>query len=186
MAYTSEWRNRRLAQLMGLRGKHDELLRCMRASGGLVFEITMDIGGMRDLHRHRRTNQHAQPYTSDLGFANPSPFCSDELQETYNKAVYQVEQAYRIMRMLRMMRGADPSVADYLLPLGTKCRFLMKMDVAEVVYIAELRTGPAGHISYRKIAWEMFQKLEEVAPNMAELIRDRVIDPNEPVDFFKR
>jgi hypothetical protein len=32
----------------------------------------------------------------------------------------------------------------------------------------------------------MFQKLEVVAPNMAELIRDRVTDPNEPVDFFKR
>ena len=158
----------------------------MRASGGLIFEITMDIGGMRDLHRHRRTNQHAQPYSINLGFANPAPFCSDKLQDAYNRAVYQVEKAYKIMRMLRTMRGADPSVADYLLPLGTRCRFLMKMDVAEIVYIAELRTGPAGHISYRRIAWEMFRKLGKLAPNLAALISDRVTDPDLPLDFFKR
>ena len=31
------------------------------------------------------------------------------------------------------------------------------MDFAEVVYISELRTGPAGHFSYRNVAYAMYE-----------------------------
>jgi thymidylate synthase ThyX len=70
--------------------------------------------------------------------------------------------------------------------MGMKRRFLMKMDTAEVDYIAELRTRPAGHIAYRRVAWEMFQALKRVAPALAVAIEDRVTDPNEPIDLYNR
>jgi hypothetical protein len=40
------------------------LPRAFRACGGLIFDIYMDIGGMRDMHRHRRCTQVFQAYTA--------------------------------------------------------------------------------------------------------------------------
>jgi hypothetical protein len=40
--------------------------------------------------------------------------------------------------------------------MGMRCRAMFKMDFAEALYIAELRSGIAGHFSYRRVAWEMY------------------------------
>ena len=34
---------------------------------------------------------------------------------------------------------------------------MFKMDFAEALYISELRSGVAGHFSYRRVAWEMYK-----------------------------
>src|SRR3984893_5641827 len=39
------------------RGRHDEMPRTFRAGQRLRFDILMDIGGFRDMHRHRRCVQ---------------------------------------------------------------------------------------------------------------------------------
>jgi len=43
-------------------GKHDELLRAFHAGAALRFDILMDIGGFRDMHRHRRCTQIIQGF----------------------------------------------------------------------------------------------------------------------------
>jgi hypothetical protein len=58
------------------------------------------------------------------------------------------------------------------------------MDFAEVVYISELRSGVAGHFSYRRIAWEMYKATEKRHPSLAGYFR--IDDVNEPVDLLKR
>jgi hypothetical protein len=63
-------------------------------------------------------------------------------------------------------------------------RCLFKMDFAEAQYISELRSGPAGHFSYRKVAWEMFVALERQHPALAKYVR--VTDFREPIDLLKR
>ena len=45
------------------RGPHDELPRAFSAGQSFRFDILMDIGGFRDMHRHRRCVQLIQPYT---------------------------------------------------------------------------------------------------------------------------
>ena len=57
------------------------------------------------------------------------------------------------------------------------------MDFA-VVYISELRSGPAGHISYRKVAWAMYEAVAQKYPALAKFFR--VTDVREPVDLLKR
>ena len=47
-------RNEIIALGMRHRGRHDELLREFSAGQTLRFDILMDIGGFRDMHRHRR------------------------------------------------------------------------------------------------------------------------------------
>src|SRR6185503_10942808 len=68
------------------------------------------------------------------------------------------------------MRGLPELGAQYLLPFGANSRFLFKMDFAEAEYIARLRSGVKGHFSYRKIAWEMKRRMEELEPELGRLI----------------
>ena len=53
------------------RGRHDELLREFSAGQGLRFDILMDIGGFRDMHRHRRCIQILQSFTNAHGYEVP-------------------------------------------------------------------------------------------------------------------
>jgi len=173
-----------LTEILNTRGPHDEHLRTFR-SAPLTFDIIMDIGGMRDLHRHRRAIQVSQDY-APIGFALPDPCCTPKIEEIYNEATRKVRLAFEIMKGLMEMRGVENGSESYLLPLGTKHRFLMKMDIAEALYISELRTGPAGHISYRRVAWEIYRAVCGIAPTLAAASADRVTDPSTPLDFFKR
>jgi thymidylate synthase ThyX len=81
-------------------------------------------------------------------------------------------------------RGESAQPAQYLLPLAYRTRTLFKMDFAEVVYISELRTGPAGHFSYRNAAYAMYEAVARKYPALAKYLR--VHDVKEPVDLLKR
>src|SRR4051812_46315339 len=63
-------RRRREIIDLGLRhrGKHDELLRGFRAGQQFRFDILMDTGGFRDMHRHRRCIQVMQGFTTEHGY----------------------------------------------------------------------------------------------------------------------
>ena len=66
----------RIAEIIELglrhRGKHDEALRAFHAGAALRFDILMDIGGFRDMHRHRRCTQIIQPFTTQHGYETPT------------------------------------------------------------------------------------------------------------------
>ncbi|MBY0506812.1 MAG: FAD-dependent thymidylate synthase [Bryobacteraceae bacterium] len=153
------WSAARRAEVIGValqsRGRHDELLANFR--GGLyVYDIVMDIGAYRDLHRHRRCQQFRQAYDGRLGWATP------DLAPPYYDAA--MEQAWAAMRAL-----PEPG-SHYLLPFAARGRFLFKMDFAEAQYIARLRSGVKGHFSYRRIAWAMKERMEKLEPELAHLM----------------
>ena len=52
------------------RGRHDEALRAFHAGAALRFDILMDIGGFRDMHRHRRCVQIKQGFTAPARIRN--------------------------------------------------------------------------------------------------------------------
>ena len=92
-----------------------------------------------------------------------------------------------IVADLNLSRNTQASYRDamtLLLPFAAKSRFLFKMDFAEVVYISELRTGPAGHFSYRNVAYAMYEAVAKKYPALAKYLR--VHDVKEPVDLLKR
>ncbi len=62
-AWSAERRNEVLDVALQSRSRRDELLRNFR-SAPYVYDIVMDIGAYRDLHRHRRCQQFRQAYTS--------------------------------------------------------------------------------------------------------------------------
>ncbi|HUD23478.1 MAG TPA: FAD-dependent thymidylate synthase [Acidobacteriaceae bacterium] len=178
----------RVAEIVALgmkrRGRHDELPRAFSAGQRFQFDILMDIGGFRDMHRHRRCVQLLQPYTDLHGYEEPvcpgQPTLAEAgLHETYAAAMDTAHAAYRSLR-----DAAGPEAAAYLLPLGTRVRAMFKMDFAEALYIAELRSGAAGHFSYRRVAWEMYLAVVRRHPGLAGYFR--IEDVNAPVDLLKR
>lgn len=169
------------------RGKHDELLRAFSAGHGFRFDILMDIGGFRDMHRHRRCIQLLQQFSDCHGYEEPVCPGQPTLAEAGLEAEYRnaMEAAFTAFRALRDSGESDAHQnAQYLLPLGTRCRALFKMDFAEALYISELRSGVAGHFSYRRVAWEMYRAIAARHPALAELFR--IEDVHQPVDLLKR
>jgi thymidylate synthase ThyX len=171
------------------RGRHDELLRAFSAGQSFKFDILMDIGGFRDMHRHRRCVQLIQPYTDAHGYEMPE--CPGQpslavagLEQLYINAMDAAFAAYRNLRDGVAGTAPEPESATYLLPLGTRVRAMFKMDLAEALYIAELRSGVAGHFSYRRIAWEMYRAVAARHPGLASYFR--IEDVNQPVDLLKR
>jgi thymidylate synthase ThyX len=181
----------RVAELIAVgtrhRGRHDELLRAFHVGASLKFDILMDVGGFRDMHRHRRCTQLLQGFTDAHGWETPDapgqPTLKEAgLAEAYDGAMSAAVAAYRGLKDSGVTEAAES--AQYLLPLGTRCRAMFKMDFAEAVYIAELRSGVAGHYSYRRVAWEMYEAVKRQYPGMAGMFR--IEDVTVPVDLLKR
>jgi hypothetical protein len=130
--------------------------------GGLyAFDLTIDIGAYRDLHRHRRCHKFRQDYSGRLGYDTPQLVEDAGAAPVYHTAM---QEAFAAMRAL-----PEPA-AHYLLPFGGRSRFLFKMDFAEAEYICRVRSGVKGHFSYRQVAWEMKQRMEEVEPELGRLM----------------
>jgi thymidylate synthase ThyX len=171
-------RNEIIALGVRHRGKHDELLREFSAGQALRFDILMDIGGFRDMHRHRRCVQVLQEFTNRHGFEVPEGLEEAGLVSRYSRAM---DAAHGVYAKLAV---DHPESAQYALPLGTRKRALFKMDFAEALYISELRSQQQGHFSYRRIAWEMYEAVRKQYPALAGYFR--VTDVREPVDLLKR
>jgi len=173
------------------RGRHDEALRAFHAGAALRFDILMDIGGFRDMHRHRRSTQIKQGFTARLGYETPvvgdlGPD-ANLLAEAGILADYQATVEAAHAASARIAAGSAPEAAQsalYVLPLATRVRCLFKMDFAEAQYISELRSAPAGHFSYRRVAWEMCRALQRQHPSLAGHIR--ATDFTQPIDLLQR
>ena len=74
-------------------------------------------------------------------------------------------------RALAAMRALPDPARQYLLPFGARSRFLFKMDFAEVEYIARVRSGVKGHFSYRDVALQMKQRVDEMEPELGRLLQ---------------
>jgi len=180
---TSEARRREIIDL-GLRhrGKHDEMPRALCAGQQFRFDILMDIGGFRDMHRHRRCVQIMQDFTTAHGYDTPTEVEAAGIRAEYAAAMDRVASA---VRELTSEGGAEAEEnSQYAIPLAFRKRALFKMDFTEAAYISELRTTPAGHASYRNVAYAMYAAVAHRYPALAKYFR--VVDVNEPVDLLKR
>ncbi len=196
---------------MGLRhrGRHDEVARAYCAGQRFRFDILMDIGGFRDMHRHRRCVQIVQQYTTAHGYDEPVEIEVAGLAQRYEAAMKRAtgtvaqlggptsptlspNEGERACPELAeglghpAARDADQArqQSEYVIPLAFRKRTLFKMDLAEAIYISELRTGVAGHFSYRNVAYAMYEAVAQRHPALAKYFR--VTDVREPVDLLKR
>jgi hypothetical protein len=160
------------------RGQHDELLRQFQGGQHFCFDILMDIGGYRDMHRHRRCTQIEQGFTRMHGYDTPPDIATAGLAERYWAAMQ------RVVSQAEDLETINSAASVYLLPMAFRKRTLFKMDFAEALYIAELRSAPAGHFSYRNVASAMYEEIVRKHPALRSYFK--VTSVHEPLDLLKR
>ena len=60
------------------------MLRAFCAGQQFRFDILMDIGGFRDMHRHRRCIQIGQEFTTKHGYDAPDELAAAGVRENYD------------------------------------------------------------------------------------------------------
>jgi thymidylate synthase ThyX len=177
-------RRRREIIDLGLRhrGKHDEMLRSFRAGQQFRFDILMDTGGFRDMHRHRRCIQVMQQSTTQHGYEMLLDLEDAGVRGRFESAMQRAQNAVENLAAGKSAEAEENS--QYAIPLAFKKRALFKMDFAEAVYISELRTTPTGHVSYRNVAYAMYEAVARKYPALAKYFR--VHDVTAPVDLLQR
>jgi hypothetical protein len=130
----------------------------------MTFDVVMDYGAFRDLQRHRRCEQFVEPLTTQYGYVVPDDISGSELEPEYVTAMEAVS-AYsdEIVH--------DPDLSQYVIPLGYLHRSMFQMSLKELYYVVELRTRPQGHMSYRRVAYKMYELAKEQAPDLLKWCR---------------
>ena len=164
------------------RGKHDEMLRAFRAGQQFRFDILMDTGGFRDMHRHRRCIQVMQGFTAQHGYEMLLDVEDAGMRSRFEAVMRRTQTAVEKLAARNTPEAEENS--QYAIPLAYRKRALFKMDFAEAVYISELRTTPAGHVSYRNVAYAMYEAVARKYPALAKYFRVR--DVTAPVDLLQR
>ncbi len=122
------------------------------------FDVLCDYGAFRDLQRHRMLTVDWQELTTTHGHDIPDDLLGTDLAVDWERA----------MSRAALFRGeveaaTSSTVAQYVVPFGYKIRFVMEMNAREAFHLIELRSQPAGHVGYRKVAQEMHRQIRDVA-----------------------
>lgn len=149
------------------RGEHDELPK-ETAVGTIVFNIICDIGAYRDLQRHRKGTQIIEQWSTLRGYEIPEVLELDIHKELKEKYVGVFEA---VNEECTKLINEGNSNYEYCTLLGNKINFIYECDFRQLAYIIELRSGESGHISYRKIAQEMYRLFANDYPVLSKHIR---------------
>lgn len=114
-----------------------------------TFDIAADFGCYRDLQRHRTLTQDRQRLTCQLGYRVPELVTSAGFEKDYRAAMDQAQIAHACIAKLNF------DAAQYLVPMGYRLRWQFHLNLRALQWLCELRSGPAGHADYRRIAQKM-------------------------------
>ncbi len=125
------------------------------------FELVTDYGAFRDLQRHRMLTVEWQSLTVDLGYDVPELVREAGLADAYE------ESLARSAELFNDLRAEFPEQAQYAVALAFRIRYVIQMNAREAMHLIELRSGPQGHPSYRRVAHEMLRLIREKAGHSA-------------------
>jgi thymidylate synthase ThyX len=123
------------------------------------FDVLCDYGAFRDLQRHRLLSIEWQRLGPRHGYETPP-----EIEEAGAggdwKRVMESSAALHDELMGRGLGGA----AQYAVAMGYRIRFYLEMNAREAMHLVELRSGPQGHPTYRRVAQRMHDLISRVHP----------------------
>jgi thymidylate synthase ThyX len=128
-----------------------------------AFEIVANFAAYRDLHRHRMLTQDRQHLGTALGYDLPPGLAELGMDGRFSAAIDSAATAHE-----RMLADLGPALAQYVVPLAFRVRWYFRANLREIYHLCELRTTPQGHPDYRWVAQEMFKRVREVHPRLAE------------------
>ena len=123
------------------------------------FDVLADYGAFRDLQRHRMLTLQWQALTPRHGYV-----MAEDVAEAGPGAAAAYEEAMATSAALHdALADPFPAQAAYAVALAYRLRFSMALNAREALHMLELRTGPAGHPSYRRVCQEMHRLIAERA-----------------------
>ncbi len=144
-------------------GKFDKPLREFE-NAVYTFDVLMDYGAFRDVQRHRMCTQTNQDFTVDYGYDVPSEVVEAGMDNEFRLCMETAKEAHNALK------PELPAEAAYIIPMAYKKRVLMTMNLRELFHFIKLRSTQHGHISYRRIAWDMYDSIAKVHPIFAKYI----------------
>ncbi len=130
-----------------------------------TFDILGDYGMYRDLQRHRMLSQARQPLSTRFGYDTPFEIEDAGLGKIYHEAMTFAADAFE-----KIFKDF-PQEAQYVVPMSYNIRWNININLRALIWMTEIRSTPQGHIGYRRIAQEMFRKVKEVHPALAEYMK---------------
>lgn len=129
------------------------------------FEIVMNIGAWRDLHRHRMLTQMRQNFSCHHGYDVPQEITESGLEPEFREAIDRVEEVFA------KIASRDPDLAQYATTLAHRLRFMQWENLRQSFWQIELRTIPEGHPDYRRVCQQKFKLLEPIYPLLTQYLR---------------
>jgi thymidylate synthase ThyX len=131
------------------------------------FDVLSDYGAFRDLQRHRMLTIQWQPLSPRHGYDLPPGVVEAGAGDRF------AEAAERSADLYEALARTFPEQAPYAVALAYRIRYSIDMNAREALHLIELRSGPAGHPSYRRVAQEMHHLIATQAghPLVAAMMR---------------
>ncbi|MCX8194814.1 MAG: FAD-dependent thymidylate synthase, partial [Candidatus Micrarchaeota archaeon] len=102
-----------------------------------------------------------QLLTTRHGFDMPPEIVEAGLEGRVREAVSEADALYQ------RLSEEFPLEAQYVVPLGCRMRWYVKMNLREVYHLCELRSMRQGHPDYRKVAQEIHRLVQKAHPTLA-------------------
>jgi thymidylate synthase ThyX len=130
-----------------------------------TFEVLVDYGAYRDIQRHRMSTQTTQRLGCLHGYDVPELLEECGYGDRFRAAMEAAADAWARLAAER------PEEAQYVTPLAFRKRVLFTWNLRALHHFISLRSARQGHLSYRRVAWGVYDRLQEQHPALAEFIR---------------
>ena len=138
------------------------------------FDVLGDYGAFRDLQRHRLLTLEWQPLSPHHGYLMADSVAEVGAADDWKRVMQRSAELYD-----EIEQASLPGVGSYAIPMAYRVRFYMDMNAREAMHLIELRTGPAGHPSYRRVCQTMHRLIAEQAGHRAIAAAMRYVDHGE-------
>jgi thymidylate synthase ThyX len=154
-----------IEQALAKRGPHDAPPREFEHAT-FSHEILLDFGAWRDIQRHRICSPLNQTLGVHEGYEFPPELADIGLEDDFRKTMQRAADFHA-----RLVQNGLAAEAEYVVPMAYRRRMFVTWNLRELFHFIELRSGPKGHQSYRRIAQETWRTLDAAHPDLAKHIR---------------
>jgi thymidylate synthase ThyX len=135
------------------------------------FDVLSDYGAFRDLQRHRMLTIEWQRLGPAHGWDMPAAVAEAGFGDAYAEAMERSRALHDALAEEGFLEQAA-----YAVCLAYKVRYSVTMNAREAMHMIELRTGPQGHPSYRRVCQDMHRLIDEQAGHHAVAAMMRFVD----------
>jgi len=128
----------------------------------LRFDIVMNIGAYRDLHRHRMLTQERERFSTHHGYDVPKELLESGLAGRFESALRAADELFK------KIEAHNADLAQYVVPLAYRMRFYQWTNFRELFWETELRTISQGHPDYRWVEQEKYRLVQEKFSRIAK------------------